>query len=313
MATRGKPRRFRPAAALCFGLLAPLWLAAQQQPKIPPIRQYTKFPPEVAATHLTKKVAPIYPAFAKAAGIEGIVSVGVAIFPDGRVHAITSRPAGWACLQEPAMTAATQYVYRPFMKDGHAVGVQTTEDIVFKLPGHRSAFHPPPPPELTLDSFLHSFQNAAPVADGPPEIRKWVVSQMRKDFSYSFPAKQGAWKGLKYGLPAKMVEIPTGVLASRIYIIIDNVESPSTGYSLCGNGGCDIWWVVDDAGTVRDGFRSGGWGFYVRRRKGSPYPDIFTAGTTGPGEVDVDGYVNVGGYWGLLYCGTIEGGIHVCR
>jgi hypothetical protein len=285
---------------------------ARQSQNLPPMREWTKMPPNVAATHLIKKVAPIYPAFAEAAGIEDVVSVGVAIFPDGRVQAITSRPTGWVCLGDAAMTAAEQYVYKPFVKHGRPVGVQTTVEIAFRLPGQHRVFHPPPPPYLTVGSF-NEFRKATLVADGPPEIRKWVLSQMREDRTYSFQAKRGQWKGLKYELPTKMVEIPTNVPASRIYIIIDNIASPSTGYSLCGNGGCDIWWVVDDAGTVRDGFRSGGWGFYVRRRKGSPYPDIFTVSTTGPNEIDVYGYVNVGGYWGLVYCGTVEHGIHVCR
>jgi len=312
MAASRNLRTFRLTFAFSIALLAPAWLAAQPKSKIPPIRLWATVPPQVAATHLIKKVAPIYPAFAKAAGIQGIVRVGVAIFPDGHVRAITTRPKGWACLWQASMTAAEQYIYRSFMKNGQPIGVQTTEDIVFKLPGRHSVFHPPPPPHLT-DSSFNEFRDATPVADGPPEIRKWLLSQMQNDFAYSFQSKRGAWKGLKHGLPAKMVEIPTGVPASRIYIIIDNIESPTTGYSLCGNGGCDIWWVVDDAGAVRDGYRSAGWGFNVWRHKGSPYPDIFLISSTGPRETDVDGYANIGGHWGLLYCGTLQHGIQVCR
>lgn len=310
MASRERTNKLRLSGVLSFFLLAMPCLARQQKPKIPPIRDWAKLPPGVAASHLIKKVAPVYPAFAKAAGIQGTVTVDVAVFPDGRAHVIAP-PTGWACLQEAAMDAAERYVYRPFEKDGHPVGVRTTEDIVFKLPGQRAVFHPPPAPQLTSESF-NGFRDATPVADGPPEIRKWVLSQLRKDWAYSFQAKQGTWKGLKDELPARMVEVPTSIPTSRIYIIIDNIPS-NTGYNLCGTGACDIWWVVDDAGTVRDGYGSAGLGFYVRQRKGSPYPDIFTVSTTGPAEVDVYGYVNIDDRGGLLYCGTTQHGIHVCR
>ncbi len=304
-------------AALSFMLLAPPWVAAQQKQRIQLAQRWIILPPQVAATHLIKKVTPIYPAFAKAAGIQGVVRVGVVISPDGHVDSIGPNLTGWACLWKAAMTAAAKYAYRPFLEDGRPVAVRTSEDIAFELPGQHSVFRPAPPPKVTFESFVnspeHAFLTATPVADGPPEIRKWLLSQMQKGSMYSLWAKQGAFKGMKNGLPAKMVEIPTGAPASRVYMIIDNVPSPGTGYSLCGNGGCDIWWVVDDAGRVRDGFRGAGWGFYVRRRKGSRYPDIFTVSSTGMEETDVFGYANIAGHWGLLYCGTLQHGIHICR
>jgi hypothetical protein len=208
------------------------------------------------------------------------------------------------------MTAARQYVYRPFTKDGYPVGVETSDDIIFRLPGQHSAFQPPPPPQLTIESFIsgsnNAFENATPVADVPPDIRKWLLLQMQKDSLYSPWAKQGAFKSMKYGLPAKMVEISAGVPNSRTYLITNDVVSRGFGLGavLCGKN-CGIWQVEDDAGTVRDAVTTAGWWYYVRRRKGSPFPDIFTVSSTGPEETDVDGYANIGGHWGPLYCGTL--------
>ncbi len=117
----------------------------------------------------------------------------------------------------------------PTVYETRASGVRRNdEDIVFKLPGKHSAFHPPPPPKLTLDDFRR-FQRARPVTNGPPEVRKWVLSQMRNDWTYSFQAKRRMWKGLPDALPAKMVQVPTSVRTSRIYIIIDDMPSPTTG------------------------------------------------------------------------------------
>lgn len=314
MTARKNSLGFRLAAALAFALLAPQWLASQGKPKIQSTPEWIKLPPDVAATHLIKKVPPAYPAFAKAAGIQGVVTVGVAIYPDGHIHAITARSGGWACLGEAAMTAAGGYIYRPFKKGGRLVGVETTEDIVFSLPNSHNVFQPPPAPQITLDS-LEGFRDAIPVVDGPSEVSKWVLSQLQKDFTYSFWAKRGGFAGLKDQLPAKMVEIPTKSPASRIYLVTDKVISPNVGNAvLCGGtGNCDIWLVEDDAGVIHQGIRSGGYGFYARPRKDSPFPDIFIASNMSASETDVGGYVNVGGYWGLLYCGTVEQGIYLCR
>ncbi len=322
MAASKKLRTLRLTVGLSLALLAPPWLAAQQKPKSLPAQQWINLPPQVAATHLIKKVTPKYPAFAKAAGIQGIVRIGVAISLDGRVHSIGGPVSGWACLWKAAMTAARLYAYRPFMKDGHPVGVKTTEDIVFKLPGQHSVFQPPQPPQLTFGDFTNgphvAFQNTTPVADGPPEIRKWLLSRMQKDPLYALWAKQGAFKSMKYGLPAKMVEIQTGVPTSRNYLITDNVVSPGLGLGavLCGTGiNCGVWLAEDDAGTVH-GLGTSGCYYYVWQRKGSPYPDIFIAFATSH-ALDVYGYVNAGGYWGPVYYGSILGtsheGIHVFR
>ncbi|HEY6464820.1 MAG TPA: energy transducer TonB [Candidatus Acidoferrales bacterium] len=291
----------------------PEWWGARQAPKSQPV--WVQVPANVAAAHLLKKVKPQYPAFAKAAGIEETVSVDVRIFPDGRVHGIARPPAGWACLSEAAMNAAEQYVYRPFTKDGQAVYVETTEDIVFKLPRQHSVFDAPPPPKLDLSSFTPFYRHQTQVADGPPEIFKWFLSQLRQDSDYLDWAKRGAFDGIKDGLPANRVEVPTGTPSSRLYLVVDNAVRPSVGTRvLCSNNGsCDVWVVEDNAGIVRLGITTGGFGFYARQRKGAAYPDLFFPWGMGASETDVDGYVNIGGYWGLLYCGSVEQGIHVCR
>jgi TonB family protein len=108
--------------------------------------------PEEAATHLVKKVDPVYPAFAKAAGIDGLVSIQVGIYPDGRIHSV-SVESGPRALVDAAVSAVTQYVYTPFTESGHTVNAQTTVEIPFILPADASRQPIPTPPVLILQGL----------------------------------------------------------------------------------------------------------------------------------------------------------------
>jgi TonB family protein len=129
--------------ALCLTLLVSPWLAAQQGADTPP---WVKIPPQVAATHLLKKVTPPYPAFARAAGIEGVVRIEIGIYQDGRIRSIGVK-SGPPCLSKAAINAVLQYIYKPFEKEGRLVRAETTVDVVFKLPDQKNAFRPDLPPE----------------------------------------------------------------------------------------------------------------------------------------------------------------------
>ena len=78
------------------------------------------------------KVAPIYPAEAKAAGVQGAVVLHVIIGPEGHVQEITAI-SGPDALREPAIDAVRQWVYKPFMLNGQPTGVDTTVVVTFNL------------------------------------------------------------------------------------------------------------------------------------------------------------------------------------
>lgn len=313
----------RLAVALCLALLISAPLAAQRQPKAPLLPQFVKIPPAVAATHLLKKVAPVYPAFAKAAGIQGVIRVSVGIYPDGRIHSLGPGPAapGWACLRQAAMNAAGQYVYRPFKKNGYAVVAETTVDVAFKLPNHEKAAHFPPPPQLTLESFDHLGQ-PIPIARVSPELRNWVKDLATKfapscsDHGALHPAPEDALTVAKSKLlnATRIIQIPSRSAAWRLYFV------SQFSSCVCGaTGNCNVQLLEDRDGRIHLAAKDTGFGFYAKPHKGSPYPDIFIAGNLSAFESVVDGYVNAGGHWGLLYCGKIlnngpeKSEIHLCR
>lgn len=80
-----------------------------------------------------KKVAPAYPAEAKAAGVSGKTQVQVTISEEGRViEAIAI--SGPDLLREAAVQAAKQWVFKPTKLDGAPVKVQGILTFNFELP-----------------------------------------------------------------------------------------------------------------------------------------------------------------------------------
>ena len=83
-----------------------------------------------------KQVKPIYPAFAKIAGIEGQVYLEVEVLIDGSVGAIEVRKslmAGPGGLDEAAVTAVKQWKYSPAKSNGKPVAVWITFPVDFSL------------------------------------------------------------------------------------------------------------------------------------------------------------------------------------
>lgn len=67
--------------------------------------------------------------------------------------------------------------------------------------------------------------------------------------------------------------------------------------------------LEEDATGIHSIATASGWGFYTQNRVDTLYPDIFIASHVSSRETRVTGYVNAGGFWGLLYCGsTIQTG-----
>jgi TonB family protein len=88
--------------------------------------------PGVAVGLLISKVAPVYPPIAKAARVQGTVSLQALIGKDGQVkelHVIS----GPAMLQQAAIDAVKQWIYKPYRLNGDAVEVLTVVNVIFTL------------------------------------------------------------------------------------------------------------------------------------------------------------------------------------
>lgn len=86
----------------------------------------------VQAASLTRKVDPIYPADARAAGLEGDVMLSVTIGEDGHVESAIPTD-GNPALATAAADAVKQWVYKPTMLNGQPVSVETTVAVPFRL------------------------------------------------------------------------------------------------------------------------------------------------------------------------------------
>jgi periplasmic protein TonB len=83
---------------------------------------------------LIAPIRPVYPAFARAAHVEGAVVVEAVISRSGtieRLHVIS----GPVMLQSAAMDAIRAARYRPYQLNGEAVEVQTTITVNFRMGG----------------------------------------------------------------------------------------------------------------------------------------------------------------------------------
>lgn len=97
-----------------------------------PVR--TDLEPDEAMKHLVNRVSPEYPADAKAARIQGTVSLLVSIGKDGSVRDVKGI-SGPPELIPSAVAAVKQWRYRPIIVSGQPTEASTVVDIPFKLPG----------------------------------------------------------------------------------------------------------------------------------------------------------------------------------
>lgn len=86
----------------------------------------------VAQGHVLVPIEPVYPAIAKAAHIQGTVTIEAVISKDGLVEQarVVSGPA---MLVQAALAALSRARYAPFRLDGKPVDVETTINIEFVL------------------------------------------------------------------------------------------------------------------------------------------------------------------------------------
>jgi TonB family protein len=87
---------------------------------------------EIMPPKLIKEAAPVYPEAARAAGVQGVVILGVKTDGAGNVvDTIVLRSI--PLLDQAAMDAVNQWVYEPFLKDGKAGPIVFTVTVRFQL------------------------------------------------------------------------------------------------------------------------------------------------------------------------------------
>jgi protein TonB len=85
-----------------------------------------------AASIAIYKPIPVYPAIAKAAGIQGTVVIEATISKQGTIENLRVE-SGPAMLRQAALDAVSQWRFRPYLLNGEPVAVETTVNVVFNL------------------------------------------------------------------------------------------------------------------------------------------------------------------------------------
>lgn len=88
----------------------------------------------VPANMLVTKVDPVYPPIAHAARVEGTVAMQAVIAKDGHVKELRI-VSGPPMLQQAALDAVKQWVFKPALQGGVPVEAMTTVNVQFQIPG----------------------------------------------------------------------------------------------------------------------------------------------------------------------------------
>ncbi len=265
---------------------------------------------EEAAMHLVKRVAPVYSAFAKAAGIQGTVKVRLRVSPSGATEFVDCEMGPGFFLQA-AQEAAEQYVYQPFTQGGKPVEAEFLADVIFRLPMGTQA-HTYRPAPLMADEFLANHA-AVRVDSLPLELRNWLTMIVQPHLE-SIADREAKANERLAGTTA--VNIPTTQPGVSLYLL--TTRTPEE----CGNHGqCHTRLVEDRGGVINLIADASASGFTTHVHAGSPYPDVFLSDYGGSSHLIIRGYSNIAGEWGQLYCGDIltgSGGdlqndVHQCR
>src|ERR1700722_18594794 len=89
---------------------------------------------EEMSHNLLNKVIPVYPPAAKKAGIQGKVVLDAVIGKDGNIDNLRVL-SGPPELQQSALDAVRQWIYKPYLLNGDPVEVKTTVNIISNLKG----------------------------------------------------------------------------------------------------------------------------------------------------------------------------------
>jgi len=294
--------RLRRAAIFAVVLTISLTLSAQQ---------WQAVTPEEAESHLLKKVEPVYPPFARVAGIEGTIQFHVGIYTDGRIHSISgAAEAESPDLRKAAQRAVSGYVYSPFVKDGKPVNVTTTVSVEFKLPGRK----PKPWPAPKISNF-EGIADSVKIPPPSPAMEEWLeknAARHSEDCSESVDPTDHAAHESEEQTHARLVkrlrdhtrlvDIDDRPGSYRLYLV--SIEDPC----ICGaTGNCEIDIVEVEPGRIRIVGSASGWGYALVHREGTHgVPDVFLIENTSAADSVVAGFAKLGGEWGQLYCGAGE-------
>lgn len=97
----------------------------------PPMR--VRISQSVSNKLLVTKVDPIYPDEARRKHVQGAVTLAVVVGDTGTVTNLR-RINGDALLVPSAIEAVKKWVYRPYVLNGHPIGVETQVTIKYTLP-----------------------------------------------------------------------------------------------------------------------------------------------------------------------------------
>jgi TonB family protein len=144
---------------------------------------------------------PIYPAIAKAAGVQGTVVIQATIAEDGTIQDLKVI-SGPPMLQAAAMDAVRTWRYKPYLLNGSPVVVETQVNVVFTLggappPGSPDGSQPAPDHPVTPDQVREIMQMSSAnqltremVDSMMPAVRNsmppWMPADVLQDFENSF-------------------------------------------------------------------------------------------------------------------------------
>ena len=116
---------------------APVLLAQEETPgplaPPSPAQQHNGFPPGSVAPKRISGQPPIYPAAAKAQGLEGSVTLHATIDKDGNVGNISVVSATDPIFVDAAIAALGLWKFSPYLRDGVPVAIQTNITVNFTI------------------------------------------------------------------------------------------------------------------------------------------------------------------------------------
>jgi periplasmic protein TonB len=114
------------------GVILPGTANSIAAPRGNPVTRQIKVGGNLQAANLIRKVMPIYPALAKSARLQGTVRFTATIGRDGTVRDLQVM-SGPSILDQPAIDAVKQWLYRPTLLNGEPIEVITQIDVNFSL------------------------------------------------------------------------------------------------------------------------------------------------------------------------------------
>jgi periplasmic protein TonB len=108
--------------------------ATQMSPPfiVPPPPKKVAIPSRLAEGNLLNKTAPIYPAIARQARIQGTVVLAATISKSGTIEKLHIL-SGPQMLQQAAINAVSGWLYKPYMLNDQPVEVETQINVIFRL------------------------------------------------------------------------------------------------------------------------------------------------------------------------------------